>query len=205
MIKNIVLDVGKVLVQWEPKEAMCKLGFTETEIEAINEAVFVSGKWGETDRGTLSDEEYLELFCENAVFYKEQIHTLWDNINLAIWQFPYVKNWIRSMKAAGYRVYILSNYGKHTYDKTREDSLDFLSLVDGAIFSYEVKVIKPDAAIYQALCKKYNLLPEECVFLDDLPANIEGAKAIGMQGIVFTGLDEALEELKKVGVELVME
>ena len=204
MIKNIVLDVGKVLVQWEPVEAMRKLGFSEDEIMAINEAVFASGKWGETDRGTLSNEEYLALFCEGAFAFKDQIYTLWDNINLAIWQFPYVKEWIRSMKTAGYHVYILSNYGEHTYRKTREDSLDFLSLVDGAIFSYEVKVIKPDAAIYEALCKKYNLIPEECVFLDDLPANIDGAKAIGMQGIVFTGLKEALEELKKAGVELEM-
>lgn len=202
MIRNIILDVGKVLVQWEPDAAMKKLGMSDEEERAVSEAVFSSGKWAETDRGILSDEELLESFFAEAPSYKEQIMLLWDNINLAIWQFPYVKKWISAMKTAGYSVYILSNYGEHTYKKTRADSLDFLPLTDGNIFSYTIREIKPDAAIYQALCRRYELKPEECVFIDDLPENIRGAKAVGMEGIVFTDLEHTLEELKKLGVKL---
>ncbi len=202
MIKNIVLDVGKVLVQWEPDVAMKKLGMSDEEIKAVSDALFTSGKWAETDRGVLSNEELLEAFYEEAPSYQKQIKLLWDNIHLAIWQFSYVKDWIRSMKAAGYGVYILSNYGEHTYSKTRADGLDFLPMVDGDIFSYTVQMVKPDVKIYEALCERFHLKPEECVFIDDLPANIEGAKAAGMQGIVFTGLCDALLELKKIGIEL---
>ena len=205
MISNLVLDVGKVLVQWDPDEAMRKLDFSEEERSAISTAMFTSGKWAETDRGVLSDEELLTFFYEEAPVYKEQIKRLWDNIDLAIWQFPYVKDWIRSMKAAGYRVYILSNYGEHTYHKTRESGLNFLPMVDGAIFSYTIQMVKPNAEIYEALCERFDLKPEECIFIDDLPANIEGAKAVGMQGIVFTGISDVLAELKKLGVELEME
>ena len=78
--------------------------------------------------------------------------------------------------------------------------MDFLKEADGAIFSYEIKQIKPDAAIFEALFEKYQIKAEESVFLDDLQANIEGAKLVGMQGIVFTGLEEAKEALKKLGV-----
>ncbi|MBR5317777.1 MAG: HAD-IA family hydrolase, partial [Lachnospiraceae bacterium] len=131
-----------------------------------------------------------------------EVRLFWDNVDKAIWQLPYVKLWIKAMKKAGYGVYILSNYGSWTYEKTKEVALDFLEKVDGAIFSYEVKQIKPSAAIFQALCEKYSLKPEECVFLDDLPANIEGAKNFGMQGIVFKGLFDALEELKKLDVKI---
>lgn len=202
MIKNIILDVGKVLVQWEPKTAMEKLRLTEKEIKAVSAALFESGKWIEEDRGVLSDEELLESFFEEAPEYKEQIKKFWDNVDMAIWQFDYVKTWILAMKQAGYKIYILSNYGRHTFEKTKDTGLDFLSLTDGNIFSYTIQKIKPDEAIYMALCEKYGLIPEECVFLDDLPANIEGAKRVGMQGIIFTGLEDAIKELYKLGVEL---
>ena len=105
-------------------------------------------------------------------------------------------------KKAGYKVYILSNYGSWSYEKTREKALNFLDDVDGAIFSYQVKKIKPNPDIFEALFETYSLIPEECVFLDDLAANIEGAKNMGMHGIVFTGLEDGLKELEKLGVKI---
>ena len=74
--------------------------------------------------------------------------------------------------------------------------------MDGALFSYEVKLIKPDAAIYHTLLERFDLKAEECVFLDDLPANIEAARKAGITGIVFEGLEKALESLKALGVEI---
>lgn len=202
MIKNIVLDVGRVLVAWQPSELMKTLGFSDETIEILTEALFTSGVWNETDRGVLSDEAFLELAVSKAPEYKREILLFWNNVDKAIWQLSYVKEWIGAMKKAGYRIYILSNYGSWTYEKTKADALNFLEYVDGAIFSYEVKMIKPDAGIFHALFEKYGLQPEECVFLDDLAANIEGAKAVGMHGIVFTGLADALAELEKIDVKI---
>ena len=204
MIKNIVLDVGKVLVAWEPFGTMEDLGFSDETVRILKESLFDSGIWNETDRGVLSDEEFLALAISKAPEYEEEIKKFWENVDKAIWQLPYVKAWIRAMKAKGYQVYILSNYGSWTYQKTRENALNFVDDADGAIFSYEVKLIKPDPAIFEALFERFSLVPEECVFLDDLPANIEGAKNMGMQGIVFTGLEDALAELRELGVELEM-
>ena len=181
---------------------MKELGFSDETVACLMETLFASGIWNETDRGVMSDEEILAMAFERAPEYEKEIQYFWDNVGNAIWQFSYAKEWIRAMKKAGYQVYILSNYGSWTYEKTKENALNFLEDVDGAIFSYQVKMIKPDAEIYHALLAKFGLQAEECVFLDDLPANIEGAKAVGMHGIVFTGLEDALEELKKLGVEL---
>lgn len=202
MIKNIILDVGRVLVAWQPEEAMRELGIAEETVGRLAKALFESGVWNEADRGVLSDDEFLELAIRQVPEYEAEVRLFWENVDKAIWQLPYVKLWIRAMKKAGYGVYILSNYGSWTYEKTKEVALDFLEEVDGAIFSYEVQQIKPSAVIFQALCDKYSLKPEECVFLDDLPANIEGAKNFGMQGIVFKGLFDALEELKKLDVKI---
>lgn len=204
MIKNVVLDVGRVLVAWQPLDTMRKLGFSEETIECLDKVLFKSGVWNETDRGILTDEEFLDLATNKAPTYEKEIRLFWNNINKAIWQLPYAKSWIRAMKKAGYHVYILSNYGSFTYEKTKTEALDFIEDVDGAIFSYEVKLIKPDAAIFEALFEKYQIKAEESVFLDDLLANIEGAKNVGMQGIVFSGIEDAIEKLKTLGVEFEM-
>ncbi len=204
MIKNIVLDVGRVLVAWQPKELMKELGFSEETVGELTKVLFDSGIWNETDRGVLTDEEFVALAISNGPQYEQEIRLFWENVGKAIWQLPYARKWIRAMKKAGYRVYILSNYGSWTYEKTKEQALNFLEDVDGAIFSYQVKLIKPDAEIFYALFEKYGLRAEECVFLDDLLANIEGAKAVGMHGIVFTGLEDALIELEKLGVKIEM-
>ena len=204
MIKNIILDVGRVLVAWQPKETMRELGISQETIAVLAEKLFDSGVWNEADRGVLSDDEFLELAIRQVPEYEAEVRLFWNNIEKAIWQFPYVKLWIRAMKKAGYKVYILSNYGNWCYEKTKEIALNFLEEADGAVFSYEVKQIKPDAAIFQAICDKYSLKAEECVFLDDLPANIEGAKKFGMQGIVFKGLQDALEELQKLDVKIAL-
>ena len=145
----------------------------------------------------MSDEEILALMTSNAPEYQKEIHLFWENVGTAIHQFPYTREWIKSMKKHGYHVYILSNYGSWTYQCTREDALNFLEDVDGALFSYEVKLIKPDPEIYQTLFERFHLVSEECVFLDDLEANIEGAKNAGMHGIVFKGQEDAVKQLKE--------
>lgn len=200
MIKNIIFDVGRVLVAWEPQETMRKLGMTEEDIAVVSDALFTSGLWNETDRGVQTDEEVYRQFVERAPEQEKNIKLFWENLDTAITQFDYVIPWMKALKKAGYHIYILSNYGKWTYDSTKDNALSFLSEVDGGIFSYEVKMIKPDLRIYQALLEKYNLNPEECVFMDDLEANIAGAKAAGIKGIVFTGKEDAEEQLKEYGV-----
>lgn len=204
MIKNIVLDVGRVLVAWQPKQKWKEWGFSEEIVAEFSKKLFDSGVWNEADRGVLTDDEFFALAVEQVPQYEKEFRYFWEHIEEAIWQLPYAKAWIRAMREAGYQVYILSNYGNWCFEKTKESALNFLDDVDGAIFSYQVKQIKPNADIFQTLLDRFELKPEKSVFLDDMPANIEGAKAMGMHGIVFTGLEDALVELEKLGVEIKM-
>lgn len=201
MIKNIIFDVGKVLVEWEPDVAMRKLGFDEETVKAVSEATVETNDWNESDRSVLSDEEQLQVFIGKAPAYEEEIRLFWDNVGLAIWQYDYVKEWMGELKERGYRLYILSNYARRTYAQTRESGLSFLEDVDGQVFSFEVQQIKPEPEIYQTLLEKFDLKPEECVFLDDRAENIRGAEAAGIFGIQFAGYEAAkaeMEELLKV-------
>ena len=200
MIKNVIFDVGKVLVEWEPLVAMKKLGFDDATAKAVAAATTDSPEWDESDRSVGTDEEILAMLIGNAPEYEKEIRTFWDNISLPIYQYDYARAWIRELKSKGYGVYILSNYGRWTYQNTTE-ALSFLEDVDGAVFSYQVHQMKPEPEIYRTLLTKYGLKAEECVFLDDRQVNIDGAKAQGMEGIVFTSYEDAVERLKEYGVK----
>lgn len=201
MIKNVILDVGKVLVEWKPEVAFEKLGFSGETARKVADATINTPDWLEADRSAASDEELLRRFISREPECETEIRRFWEKIGLAIWQYDYAKKWIRTMKKKGYRVYILSNYGRWTYENTTE-ALSFLEDVDGALFSFQVHQVKPEPEIYQTLLQKYRLNPEESVFLDDRTDNIMAAKEQGISGIVFTGYEDACEKLKSYGVEL---
>lgn len=201
MIKNVIFDVGQVLVAWEPVEAMRALGMDEETVRAVADATVRSHAWNEADRGALSPEELLSGFIEKAPAYGEQIRRFWEHVDLAIHPFPYVKEWMAALKKQGCHLYILSNYGEWTYDRTKEGALTFLSEVDGALFSFEVKQIKPEQEIYYSLLNRFGLKAEECVFMDDRQENVDAAHACGIHAFCFTGYEDARQRLEEYGID----
>ena len=106
------------------------------------------------------------------------------------------------LKEQGYKVFLLSNYGKTSFEAARDHGrLSFLPLVDGSVISYEVQIVKPEPGIYHALLEKYDLKAEECVFLDDRADNIEAARALGFLGIVVESYEQAKKELETICTE----
>ncbi|MGN0478492.1 MAG: HAD-IA family hydrolase, partial [Hominenteromicrobium sp.] len=100
----------------------------------------------------------------------------------------------------GYKVYILSNYSDLGYNRSKPD-FTFLPYTDGALISYEVKLVKPDPAIYAALCERFSIIPENAVFLDDRPENTEAARAFGMHAITVESKAQADSALHALGVQ----
>lgn len=201
MVQNIIFDVGNVLVEWDCNFAFRKLEFDENTCNAVAEATVRSSDWNEYDRSALSDEELLAGFIRKAPLYEKQIRLFWDHVGLTIRQYDYTREWIRGLKRSGYQIYILSNYASRTYEQTREE-LSFLEDVDGAVFSFQVKKVKPEPEIYQILLEKYHLNPTECVFIDDRRDNIEAAEAQGICGIPFVSYDQAVRKLAEYGVSI---
>lgn len=200
MIKNVILDVGKVLVEWDNDTAFKKMGFDEKTAAEVAAATVCSKDWNELDRSAKSNEELLAKFISNAPQYEKEIRMVWENVALPIYQYAYTRKWILGMKRKGFHVYILSNYSAWTFEHTQE-ALSFLEDTDGALFSFEVHKIKPEPEIYRALLERYDLKAEECVFLDDRRENVEGAESCGIHAIQFTSYEEALQSLREYGVE----
>ena len=197
MIKNVIFDVGKVLVEYDPDSYMERLGFDLKTRQAVNQAMFQNPLWEESDRGKLSTEELLEKFIFNDKEYKEEITKAYQTVGNTIELFPYSVAWIKELKQRGYRVYILSNYAEITYEQTKE-KMEFLPYVDGAVFSFQCKWIKPEREIYEELCRKYSIEPRESVFLDDRLENIEQARNLGFFGIQFESYEQGVKELERI-------
>lgn len=197
MIKNIVFDIGNVLVDFRWREYIKSFGVTDEEFDRIVAATVYSSAWSEFDRGILSEEEVLESFYAADPDMKELIYKIFSKINGLLTQFDYAKDWIRDLQKRGFKVYCLSNMSYKAVDECAE-ALDFIPLLDGSILSCDVKLCKPEREIYELLFKKYDLVPGECLFIDDLEKNINAAIACGMKGHVFkdkADADAAIDEI----------
>lgn len=195
-IKNIIFDVGKVLVSYEPMQYLRSLGFDEKIVDAVGKAIFFHPLWEEGDAGAYEMDEYLPRYIANAPEYEKEIRLAYERMGDAIELFPYAVDWIKGLKERGYRIYILSNYSEYVYEFTKS-KLRFLKYADGAVFSFAVKMIKPQEGIYEYLMRTYGLYAAESVFIDDRPENIEGAMKCGIFGIRFTDYETTKKNLEE--------
>ena len=195
MIRNIVFDIGNVLIGFDAMDYLVSLFGREKAIR-IAEAVFGSGYWQELDIARLSEEEILELFYSGAPDLRAEIKESFDRIGECVTRLDWPVPLVDSLKERGYRVYFLSNMSEHV-KASNTAAFDFVSHMDGGIWSCDVHEIKPDAGIYGKLFEKYGLIPEECLFIDDHKENIDVAKKLGMKGIVYKDHDQLMADLGK--------
>lgn len=200
MIHNIIFDIGQVLAEFRWKEHIASLGFDSLINERVAKATVLSPYWKEIDKGVLTTKEIIELCVALDPALEEPIRLFFKDTSKMVVEFDYSKDWLCELKEQGYHIYILSNYGEDNFAHVK-DVFQFLKYVDGAVVSYQEKCIKPDPRIYQALLDRYQLIPTECVFLDDLLDNIKGASEFGIHTIHFINQKQAKEELLSLGVK----
>lgn len=201
MIKNIIFDVGRVLIDWTPNDTMLKLGFSEEDIAAINNILFVSGEWNEEDLSVRSPQEMEDYFASLSSEYSDKIRLFYRHAVDSAIPRKYSIPLLDALNTAGYNTYILSNFGQFAKEKLEKRGVfEFLNHTNGHLFSYEIHKIKPDKEIYEALLNKYSLNPSECIFIDDVKKNIEGAKKLGIKGIQFIEAKQVFDELKSYNV-----
>lgn len=200
MIKTIIFDIGNVLAGFAWKPYFEKFGYSKEILERIGKATVESSLWSAYDRGAMTDEELMEAFIKNDPGIEKELRESLSNIHGMLVKYDYAVAWVKELKEKGYQVLVLSNFSHRAYHDCK-DVLEFLDYVDGGILSFRDKVVKPEPEIYQLLIDRYQLVPKECVFLDDTQQNLVAAEAFGIHTIHFTNREKAIEELKKLGVE----
>ncbi len=200
-IKNIIFDIGNVLLGFDYWEFFQGFGYDEETVARLAKATAQSPDWNELDRGVLSYETVLQRFVANDPELEPIIWKTFESLSGLLNPYDYAVPWIKELKEKGYKVYYLSNFFRKAEVDCAE-TMDFLPYMDGGILSYQDKVTKPDAAIYRLLLARYDLKAEESVFLDDTEKNIVGARKEGIHGIVFENKAQACEALRKLGVKI---
>ena len=195
-IKNILFDVGNVLVDFDWDGYIHKLFDDENLIQELNIAVWGDGRWDRLDWGE-DPEKVIQRMIDADPKHEKDIRKIFSRVGETIRKRDYSHDWIKSLKARGYKVYYLSNYSQLVMN-ANPDALDFIPLMDGGVFSCYIHMIKPSREIYEYITKQYNLVPSECVFIDDLERNIKAAKDFGFHGIQFITHEQVLRDLNNL-------
>lgn len=198
MINTIIFDIGMVLVDFCWRQMLHDFGLEGDAFETVANATVRHPAWEEFDKGIMTTEEVIDTFAESAPEYRKYIEQIFEDPTKMIAQYDYAKPWIKELKERGYKVYILSNWSKPTYEACLDNELDFLPLVDGAVFSFQEHLIKPDKRIFETICSRYGIHPAEAVFLDDNDRNVISSREFGLNTIHFKSYTQGRAELEEL-------
>ncbi len=203
MIRNVIFDMGNVLIHFDGEEIMKPFVDKAEDRRLILRELFETGDWIQLDYGTLREAELAELVAPRLPTHLQQplrnmLNGWYNHLTLSDQSYYLVEE----LKEKGYGVYLLSN-ASHSLEEEYRHHVPAIGLMDGRLISALEGVIKPEDAIYKRLFEKFALQPAECFFIDDMPQNIEGSRKNGMEGHVFDGDDAALRQaLGKAGVDI---
>ncbi|HRK96884.1 MAG TPA: HAD family phosphatase [Alphaproteobacteria bacterium] len=199
MIKNIVFDIGGVLVDFNPRYLYRTILDDNQDIEHLLTHI-CTPEWNHTlDLGRSWDDASVEL--KNKYPEKSYLIDLYWERWLDMFSGPIHEtvDILMDVKRRGYPVYALSNWNDKKFVVALKE-FPFLGLFDGRIVSGEVKLAKPDPAIYKLLLESYRLNPRETLFIDDLPKNIQAARDLGFEAIQFISPRDLEERMTEYGI-----
>ena len=183
MYKNIIFDLGGVMVDFDPKTYLVDR-FCNAEVEEqVSQLTFESKEWKLLDAGLITRSEANLRMLARAKEYGRafEVQGVLDDWLHILRPRHRMEELVRRLKSHGYCVYYLSNIPQDVLDLLRDRGV--LDGFDGGVASCEVHINKPDPKIYKALLDKYSLKAEECVFIDDRLENVQAAFALGFAGI----------------------
>ena len=185
MIKNLVFDLGNVLIEWNSEKILTFFEPEKERRQLLRQVIFESGVWHQTDKGELSLKEACdEVLVQLDDSYHSAVQNIFYNWYEVVGVYSGLQEQIRLWAEQGYRIYILSTTCEIFYRIEKAGLLPIYPLLSGYILSSEVGVVKPELEIYQKLLKKYGIEPTESVFIDDIQANLDTAAELGFETIL---------------------
>ena len=181
MIKNIVFDIGNVILNFDLNRVLNSYTINKNEQQFILDNIINSPEWlgySLIDTGFISRDEAISIVQDRTNHINDKlISNFWYSYNNYAWIDENVLNLIKRLKLANYNIYLLSNTNSYTHEFISNSKL--LNIVDGFVFSYQEHQVKPYVGIYNTLIDRYALKPLETLFIDDNQKNIDTGNKIG--------------------------
>ncbi|NMM64785.1 HAD family phosphatase [Clostridium sp. P21] len=201
MYKNIIFDLGNVLLNFKPKE------YIKTKINEVNKAseiykeIFQSEQWTMLDRGTITEEEAINIIIKKSIKNEELIKLAFENWYELLTPIEDSIKVLRELRSEGYKIYFLSNFHLLAF-KYVTNKYDFFKLFGGGIVSYKEKLLKPEEKIYKRIIEEYDIEPKKSIFIDDVESNVEYARKLNFGAILFKNPKDLREKLKSYNIYL---
>ncbi len=197
MIRNIIFDIGGVLLDYNPKTYLDKLDIKESRRNKLNDVIFHDQRWKDCLNGFISNSELIEQLVRENLEYKKEIELILSKDSLKYMLPPKqeVIEYYKSLKRKGYKIFLCSNITKDTYNYVK-DNFEIIQIADGGVFSCFENISKPNSEIYYRLIEKYNLEIEKSILIDDTKRNVMSANDIGLRGILFNNIEDIKEFLE---------
>jgi 2-haloacid dehalogenase len=199
MTKAVIFDIGGVLIDWNPKYLYSKLLADEAAIDAFfaeigfnawNIALDEGGRWEPAIADLVSRFPHHKELIEAA-------HSRWHEMLPS--DIPGTVVILKKLAEAGVPLYAITNYSSEKFIESKE-RFEFFSLFRDIVVSGDEKLLKPEAAIFRMCLDRNGLKAEDCLFIDDVAHNIEGARAVGIDAILFTSPEQLEADLKARGL-----
>lgn len=193
-LPNVIFDLGGVLLRWDTRGIVDAIYTDAQTRELVHAAVFEHPDWLELDRGALSEDEAVERFAHRTGQPRTAMADLMDEVRRCLAPQPAAMDLLTELDECGVPLYCLSNmHDRNIGFLTGQYA--FFERFRGAIYSAEVKMIKPDPAIYAYAASTFGLESGDCVFVDDAVDNVEAARSAGWHAVCFHDAAQCRAEL----------
>lgn len=198
MLKNIVFDIGNVLVQWSPINIITTIFNNSSDAEGLAQKFFKSPIFYDLNLGKVTEEEAISLYSHELDLPNHIVKEVFKVAKESLIPLEGSFELLEDAYQSGIPLYCITDNVKEivTYLKQK---YSFFDKFKGVVVSAEIGVLKPSAKIFQTLLDTYSLIPQETIFIDDVLANVEGAQKVGMQAFQFTDALNCRQELVHLG------
>lgn len=197
MIKNVIFDMGGVLISYRWKELLMEYTGNDEVATETGLALLDDPKWRDMDKGLISYNELVNYYLNKHPEKSDMIMYFFDHADELQVPRPTLYPLVEKLFDKGYKIFILSNYCNELFNMHTKE-VPFLNKVDGLVLSCNIKMIKPEKEIYEYILNTYSLNPDECIFFDDNKQNVEAAISSGIHAVQTVTTEDIENEVSKL-------
>jgi putative hydrolase of the HAD superfamily len=196
-VRNVIFDLGGVVFDWNPDHIVARVQPVPELRAALKAALFGHADWRLFDRGTLTEPELIERLQTRIGATRQEVEAILDAVRESLVEKPETLQLIRALQGQGTPLYCLSNMPASIYSHLRRRH-HFWDAFSGIVISGQVQMMKPEPEVFRHLLASFDLRPEQSVFVDDLLANIESARQVGLHTVWFKDAAQCRRELDQI-------